>query len=120
MQTNNSQRTNIFLIQNVPGPLRDYTEQLQEKIRLASVPEAVDALSPEDIQELKTRVRETNHPDVKNESGALFLFGTNKRVNQMNNKRLKALKEKEIIIPAITLQKTIKNFYNLLQSDLYQ
>ena len=68
----------------------------------------IGAQRPEDIQELKNRVREKNHPDIQRESGALFLFGTNKRVNQMNNQRLKALKGKEIIISAITLHKTIK------------
>ena len=66
--------------------------------------------TPIDIQELKDRVRKKDHPDIKRENGALFLFGTNKKVNEMNNKRLKALKGKEIIIPAITLHKTIKNF----------
>ena len=64
----------------------------------------------EDIQELKKRVRKENHPDIKKEAGALFTFGTNNKVNQMNNRRLKALRGEETIIPAICLHKTIKKF----------
>ena len=40
-----------------------------------------------DIQELQKRVRKKEHPDLKDEK-ALFLFGKNKPVNEMNDKRL--------------------------------
>jgi ATP-dependent DNA helicase PIF1 len=64
----------------------------------------------EDIQELNTRVRKESHPDIKREIDALYIFGTNQKVNQMNNKRLKALKSKERVITAICIHKTIKSF----------
>ena len=63
-----------------------------------------------DVQDLKERVRKENHKDIKKEIGALFIFGTNKKVNQMNNKRINALKGEERTIMAITLHKTMKNF----------
>ena len=40
-----------------------------------------------DIQELQKRVRSKDHPDLKDEK-ALYLFGKNKPVNEMNGKRL--------------------------------
>ena len=64
----------------------------------------------EDIEELKKRVRSESHEDIKKEKDALYIFGTNKNVNKMNNKRLRSLKEVEHIIDAITIHKTIKNF----------
>ena len=64
----------------------------------------------DDILKLKDRVREKNHKDIKREKDALYIFGTNKRVNQMNNKRLKTLDGEEHTIQAITIHKTIKNF----------
>ena len=41
---------------------------------------------------------------------ALYLFGTNKKVNQMNNKLLKAIQGEEKVIIATCLHKTIKHF----------
>ena len=64
----------------------------------------------DDISKLKEKVRHQDHDDIKKEKDALFIFGTNKKVNQVNNQRIKALKGKEHIIPAITIHKTIKNF----------
>ena len=64
----------------------------------------------EDIKLLQGRIRSKNHPDIKKAKDALFVFGTNKKVNEMNNKRLKCLKGSYVLIPAITFHKTIKNF----------
>ena len=64
----------------------------------------------DDINKLKMRVRKENHPDIRSEQGALYLFGTNKEVNQMNNRRLKALDGEEKIVQSFCLHKTIKNF----------
>jgi exonuclease III len=64
----------------------------------------------EDVQELRERVRKENHPDIKKEKGALFIFGTNKKVNHMNTRRLKALRGDEKVVKAICLHKSIKNF----------
>ena len=64
----------------------------------------------EDIEKLKERVRNENHQDIKKEKDALYIFGTNAKVNQMNNKRLKTLKGDEKVILAICLHKTMKNF----------
>ena len=64
----------------------------------------------EDIETLKKRVRSEKHPDIRCEKDALYLFGTNKKVNQMNDRRLKALGGEAKIIKAICLHRTIKNF----------
>ena len=55
-------------------------------------------------------MRSEKHPDIRCEKDALYLFGTNKKVNQMNDRRLKALGGEAIIIKAICLHRTIKNF----------
>ena len=63
-----------------------------------------------DIDQLKERVRKKNHQDIKEAGGSLFIFGTNMKVNQMNDRRLKDLKSEEQVIMAICLHKSIKNF----------
>ena len=84
------------------GEDRDYADMLN-RIRVGKE-------TPNDIEQLKQRVRDLNHEDIKREKDALFIFGTNKKVNQMNNRRLKALNGDEHLIMAICLHKTIKNF----------
>ena len=84
------------------GEDRDYADMLN-RIRVGKE-------TPNDIEQLKQRVRDLNHEDIKREKDALFIFGTNKKVNQMNNRRLKALNGDEHLIVAICLHKTIKNF----------
>ena len=64
----------------------------------------------EDIATLKTRVRPAGHPDIEKAKDALFIFATNKKVNTMNNKKLKELPGELHTIDAICLHKTIKNF----------
>ena len=64
----------------------------------------------EDIAKLNERVRKENHRDIKREKEALYIFGTNKKVNQMNNKRLKAMEGEEYVVQAICIHKTMKNF----------
>jgi hypothetical protein len=84
------------------GEDKDYADMLN-RIR-------VGKQTHDDIDKLKQRVRDANHGDIKKEKDALFIFGTNKKVNRMNNKRLKALKGDEYLIMAICLHKAIKNF----------
>ena len=43
------------------------------------------------------------------EKDALFIFGTNKKVNEVNNRRLNALGGDEHVIKAVTIHETIKN-----------
>ena len=69
------------------------------------------------MQELKARVRKENHPDIKKEKDALFTFGTNKKVNQINTKQLKALRGNEKVVKAICLPKGIKNFKPITNND---
>ena len=71
-------------------------------------------------------VRKESHPDIKREKDALYVFGTNKKVNQMNNKRLKALKGEETVISAICLHtrplkeaQVYENFRSIIFSDLF-
>ena len=64
----------------------------------------------EDIEELRKRVRPESHKDIREEKDALYIFGTNKNVNKMNDRRLEELKGEEYLITAITIHKTIKNF----------
>ena len=66
--------------------------------------------TPEDINFLKERVRHKNHPDIKQNKDAMYVFATNYEVNKINNRRLKELKGEEHIINAILIHKTIKNF----------
>jgi hypothetical protein len=84
------------------GEDKDYANMLN-RIRIGKE-------TAEDIEKLKERVRDENHEDIRRENDALYIFGTNKKVNQMNNKRLKALQGEEHVIMAICLHKTIKNF----------
>ena len=63
-----------------------------------------------DVEKLRERVRIINHPDIRREHDALYIFGTNKKVNQMNNLRLKKLKGEEKLATAICIHRTIKKF----------
>ena len=84
------------------GEDKDYADMLN-RIRIGEE-------TPKDIEKLKERVRKADHNDIKQNQDALFIFGTNSKVNAMNNKRLKALKGEEYTVEAITIHKTIKNF----------
>ena len=84
------------------GDDKDYADTLN-RIRVGEE-------NAEDIKKLKERVRHEGHEDIKKEKDALYIYGTNKKVNQMNNRRLKTLSGKEHEIKAITIHKTIKNF----------
>ena len=85
------------------GEDKDYANMLN-RIRVGKE-------TSEDIKKLKERVRKENHEDIRKEKDALYIYGTNKKVNHMNNKRLKALKGNEHEVKAITIHKTIKNFH---------
>ena len=63
-----------------------------------------------DIEKLKERVRPTKSDDIRREKDALYLFGTNVKVNKINNKRLHKINGEEYQINAICYHKTIKNF----------
>ena len=64
----------------------------------------------EDIEKLKERVRDKNHKDILEAQDSLFIFGTNKRVNEHNQKRLKQLDGHEYLIPAICYHRSIQNY----------
>ena len=64
----------------------------------------------EDIEQLKLNVKKEDQKDIKQEKNAICLFGTNKNVNKVNNRRLKQLKQEEYVIKALAIHKTIKNF----------
>ena len=59
----------------------------------------------DDINILKEKVRKQDHKDIKKEKDAIYIFGTNYKVNQINSKRLKAIKGPEYIVPAIKIHK---------------
>ena len=84
------------------GEDKAYADTLN-RIRVGNETEA-------DIQILKEKVRNELHEDILKETDALFIYGTNKNVNKMNKKRLKDLTEEEIIVKAICLHRSIKNF----------
>ena len=63
-----------------------------------------------DVEKLTERVRNINHIDIRREPDALYIFGTNKKVNQMNNLRLKKLTGEEKVVLAICIHRTIKTF----------
>ena len=64
----------------------------------------------EDIEQLKTKAKKEDHRDIKQERNAIYLFGTNKNVNKINNRKLKHLKGEEHVIKALAIHKTMKNF----------
>ena len=72
--------------------------------------------TPVDVEKLTERVRNINHIDIRREHDALYIFGTNKKVNQMNNMRLKKLKGDEKVVLAICIHRTIKKF-NPIESN---
>ena len=63
-----------------------------------------------DILTLKERVRNEMDNEILEDKDAFFIYGTNKNVNKMNNRRLKELSGEEIIVKAICLHRTIKQF----------
>jgi hypothetical protein len=63
----------------------------------------------EDMIGLEKRVRPKNHPDLKDKD-AMYLFGKNKPVDEMNEKRLMKIKGEEFIIEAKSFHSTMKNF----------
>ena len=70
----------------------------------------------EDIHELQKRVRKKDHQDLKDEK-ALYLFGKNKPVNEMNEKRLLKMKGALLSIEAICFHSTIKVFKPVIGKD---
>ena len=66
--------------------------------------------TPDDIEQLKSKVRKKGHHDITKEKDALYIFGTNKNVNKMNDNRLDKVSGEEHTIHAITIHKTIKIF----------
>ena len=64
----------------------------------------------EDISILKTRIRQASNDDIKTATDALYIFGTNKKVNTINNKRLEDLPGEEQTVHAICHHKPIENY----------
>ena len=83
------------------GDDKNYADMLN-RIRIGQETE-------EDFVKLEKRVRPRNHPDLKNED-AIYLFGKNKPVNEMNEKGLLKIKGEELEIKALCHHNTIKNF----------
>ena len=65
----------------------------------------------EDMLKLKSRVRQRNHPDLKE---AMFVTSTNAEVVKQNMKRLNEINEELIVLEAINVHPTIKDFKPLL------
>ena len=84
------------------GEDKDYANMLN-RIRIGKE-------TAEDIEKLKERVRPGTHEDIRKEMDALYIFGTNKKVNEMNKKRLNSMIGDEYVVTAICLHKTMKNF----------
>ena len=63
----------------------------------------------EDLDKLVNRVRKKDHVDLK-DPDSLWIFGKNKPVDEMNEKRLMKIKQKEVLIEAKTFHNTMKNF----------
>ena len=58
---------------------------------------------------LEKRVRPRNHPDLKDKD-AIYLFGKNKPVDEMNEKRLLKIKGEEYVVEAKCFYATMKDF----------
>ena len=63
----------------------------------------------DDIMQLKKRVREKNDKELQH-SDALYLFGKNKPVCEMNTKRILKLRGEEFIVAAQCFHDSMKNF----------
>jgi hypothetical protein len=63
----------------------------------------------EDINQLMKRVRPKGHADLKDPNG-LWLFGKNKPVDEMNEKRLLQIKSQEFVLKAKAFHNSIKDF----------
>ena len=61
----------------------------------------------QDIQHLETRIRQLGHPDLE---GAMFISCTNKEVNKFNSIGLNALETELVVVQAVNIHPTIKNF----------
>ena len=84
------------------GEDKDYADTLN-RIRVGEE-------TSKDIEILKERVREVKHRDLIKTKDALHIFGTNKNVNAIHNKRLNSQSGEEHKVEAIVLHKTMKNF----------
>ena len=61
----------------------------------------------EDLMKLQNRVRNENDKDIQKEVDALYIFGTNKKVNHHNIKRLKDIQSNEKVIPGTCLKEIL-------------
>ena len=59
---------------------------------------------------MKTRVKKAKGEHIEMAKDAIFLYGTNRKVNSMNRKRLNELHGEKHTIHAVCLHKTIKNY----------
>ena len=78
---------------------KEYAEMLN-RIRIGEQ-------TAEDIKQLETRIRPLGHPDLE---GAMFISCTNKEVNKFNSIGLNRLESELIVVEAINIHPTIKNF----------
>ena len=61
----------------------------------------------EDMQKIQTRVRPRNHADLQ---GAIYVSCTNSEVEKINLKRLSEIRDDIIVLKAVNVHPTIKNF----------
>ena len=84
------------------GEDKEYAEVLN-RIRIGQE-------TSEDISILKTRVQKESNGEIRKAKDAIFIYGTNRKVNSMNRKRINELPGEKHTIHAVCLHKTIKNF----------
>ena len=68
----------------------------------------IDELTEEDFELLESRVRAINHPDIPED--ALFVMCTNKEVDKINQDKLNKNPNEEVIMKAIHIHDTKKEF----------
>ena len=69
-----------------------------------------EKFTEEDMEMLQTRVRDSNHPDVKREDDALHIYGTNSKVNTRNKKKVNDIKGELFEIKAENRHKMMRSF----------
>ena len=69
-----------------------------------------ETFTDEDMNVLETRVRDTNHPDVKSQGNALHIYGTNSKVNARNKRKVMEIKGELIEIKAVNRHRMIRSF----------
>ena len=98
----------INLIENHRSAEQKHYADLLNRIRFGTQ-------TPDDINLLKTRVREENHPELP--SDAVYIMCKNVDVKRINEQKLQLIKSEEVNVKAKHFMKTKEDFEPVLEKD---